>query len=327
MSFTDAKNQKLRQDDFEPEGLMVRLPATRGALVPHASLAKQTWFHVGGAAEALFTPADEDDLSFFLANCPTDIPITILGVASNVLIRDGGIPGVVIKLGTSFSSIKPSGTDIVAGAAAVLPNVARTAQNVGIASFEFMAGIPGTVGGALRMNAGAHGSSLNDVLASAVVMDRTGKKQLMYAEQLGLSYRHCDLPKDSLFLEATFTGQSGDPKAIADAMKQMLDRRKQTQPIRERTCGSTFANPTDDPQNRKAWQLIELAGCRNLRIGDAVVSDKHANFLINRGNATAADIENLGEEIRRRVFETTGVKLRWEIQRLGVKTAPSASES
>jgi UDP-N-acetylmuramate dehydrogenase len=308
----------LRDDDFAQEGLLERLPRARGKLTPNAPLADQTWFRVGGPAEVLFKPADQDDLAFFMTNCPGDVPVTILGVGSNLLIRDGGIPGVVIKLGPQFASIRVDGTNITAGAGAMDLNVARTAQSSGIAGLEFLSGIPGTIGGGLRMNAGAYGKEFKDIVIEATALDRDGNIRTLTVEECGFAYRHSDLPDDWIFLGAVLQGERGQSQIIQKRMTDIQTSRAASQPIREKTGGSTFANPVD-PEGRKSWQLIEGAGCRGLKMGPAMVSDKHCNFLINTGSASAADIENLGEEVRRRVYEKYGVKLRWEIKRLGVK--------
>ncbi len=313
----DTNLQGLR-DDYAEEGLMLRLPPARGKFIPNAPLAEQTWFRVGGPAEVLYKPVDADDLAHFLAHCPQDIPITVLGLASNTLVRDGGIPGVVIKLSPDFSHIKYEDGALKTGAAAVNLNVARAAQAAGLAGLEFLCGIPGTIGGGLRMNAGAYGSEFKDVLRCAHAMDRAGKKHILRVDDLKLSYRHCGVPEDWIFLAAEFEGEPDDPSAIQKRMTEIQTKRTESQPIHEKTGGSTFANPTDDPKGRKAWQLIDEAGCRGLKIGRAKVSDKHCNFLINTGQATAADIEALGEEVRRRVKEKTGIELRWEIRRIGV---------
>ncbi len=290
------------------------LPQVRGKLIPNAPLADSTWFRVGGPAEILFKPADADDLAAFLAACPSDIPITILGVASNTLVRDGGVPGVVIKLGPEFSTIKANNSTITAGAAAIDLNVARAAHAAGITGLEFLCGIPGTIGGGLRMNAGAYGREFKDIVQSVTALDRTGKKHTISASQMGFSYRHSNAPNDWIFVNATLHGTSGDPAIIQAKMKEIQDARASTQPIREKTGGSTFANP----EGHKAWQLIEAAGCRGLKIGGAIMSEQHCNFLINTGNSTAADIEQLGEEVRRRVKEKSGIELRWEIRRIGI---------
>lgn len=312
----DPKFQGLR-GDYEEEGLMLKLPPTRGKMIPGALLADQTWFRVGGPAEVLYKPADADDLSYFLAHCPQDVPITVLGLASNTLVRDGGIPGVVIKFSPDFAQIKYEDGALKAGASAVNLNVARAAQAAGLAGLEFLCGIPGTIGGGLRMNAGAYGSEFKDVLRCAHALDRAGNRHVLRVEQMGMGYRQCGVPKDWIFIGAEFEGEPDDPAAIQKRMTEIQEKRAASQPIHEKTGGSTFANPDNDPKGRKAWQLIDEAGCRGLKIGHAKVSEKHCNFLINTGLATAADIENLGEEVRRRVKEKTGIELRWEIQRIG----------
>ena len=293
--------------------LIERLPPVRGRLAEDAPLAPVTWFRVGGAAEILFRPADAEDLAAFLAAKPSNVPVTVIGVASNLLVRDGGVKGIVIRLGRGFVEIRSEGSELEAGAGALDLNVALTAQQDGIAGLEFMSGIPGTVGGGLRMNAGAYGRELKDVLLSAVALDGKGARHALAPAALGLGYRHCGLPEDWIFIAARFAGEAGDPAAIGRRMAEIQAAREAAQPIRARTGGSTFANPPGE----KAWELIDRAGCRGLRIGGAAVSEKHANFLINTGNATAADLESLGEEVRRRVHETTGILLRWEIRRIG----------
>lgn len=295
------------------ERLIERLPPVRGRLSENAPLAPVTWFRVGGNAEVMFRPADSDDLAAFLAAKPVDVPVTVIGVASNLLVRDGGVAGVVVRLGRGFVDIRAEGSKVVAGAGALDLNVALTCQQAGVAGLEFMSGIPGTVGGGLRMNAGAYGHEMKDVLREAVALDPMGQRHVLAAEALGLSYRHCRLPEDWIFVEARFAGESGEPEAIGRRMAEIQAAREASQPIRARTGGSTFANPP----GHKAWKLIDRAGCRGLRRGGAMVSEKHANFLINTGDATAADLEGLGEEVRRRVFETSGVTLAWEIRRIG----------
>ncbi|MDR3424899.1 MAG: UDP-N-acetylmuramate dehydrogenase [Alphaproteobacteria bacterium] len=299
--------------------LLDRLPEARGRLVANAPLAEQTWFRVGGSAEVLYRPADEEDLSYFLAHCPADIPVTVIGAASNLLIRDGGIPGVVIRLGPSFALLKIENEEIRAGAASIDLNVARAAQNAGITGLEFLCGIPGTIGGNLRMNAGSYGREFKDIVVAADVIARDGARRTMTPAEIGFSYRHVAVPADTVFVSALLQGDEGDPQEILRRMQEIQKARADSQPIRERTGGSTFANPDDDPQRRKSWQLIEAAGCRGLKIGHAKVSEKHCNFLINTGLATAAEIENLGEEVRSRVREKFGIDLRWEIKRIGVE--------
>ncbi len=297
----------------ESQGLLDRLPPVRGRIVENAPLAALTWFRVGGPAEVLFRPADVHDLAAFIAAKPADVPVTVIGVASNLLIRDGGISGVVVRLGRGFVEITVDGTEIVSGAGALDLNVALTARKDGIGGLEFLSGIPGTIGGGLRMNAGAYGSEFKDVLVEAQAIDPAGAMRMLTPAELGLSYRHCDLPENWIFVAARFRGRPGDTETIAKRMAEIQAAREASQPIRARTGGSTFANPP----GHKAWGLIDQAGCRGLRRGGAQVSDKHANFLINAGNATAADLEGLGEEVRRRVHARFGVTLEWEIRRVG----------
>ena len=295
--------------------LIERLPAVRGRYTGDADLAKTTWFRCGGPAEVLFRPADADDLVEFLATRPADVPVTVIGVGSNLLIRDGGVPGVVIRLARGFTEVTlEEGDRLRAGAGALDLNVALTAQQAGLTDLEFFSGIPGTVGGALRMNAGAYGGEIKDVLVEAEAVDPFGKRHRLDAAAMGFSYRRSGVPAGWIFLSALLQGRKGDPASIAQRMADIRKSREETQPTRARTGGSTFKNP----EGHKAWQLIDKAGCRGLRIGDAMVSDKHCNFLINTGAATAADIETLGEEVRRRVFESSGIRLEWEIRRIGV---------
>ena len=292
--------------------LIDRLPRPRGRLTADAVLGPQTWFRAGGPAEVLFRPADVEDLATFMAALPSDVPVTILGVGSNILVRDGGVKGVVIRLLRGFTGISVEGHEIVAGAGALDLNVALTARDHALAGLEFLSGIPGTIGGALRMNAGAYEGDLAQVLVSAEAVDRAGKVHLLPAATLGFSYRHSEAPADWIFTSARLRATPGDQLAIARRIAEIDSARTQSQP-RSRTGGSTFVNPP----GRKAWQLIDQAGCRGLRIGEAQVSEKHCNFLINLGEATASDIEGLGEEVRRRVLEETGVQLEWEIRRIG----------
>jgi UDP-N-acetylmuramate dehydrogenase len=272
-----------------------------------------TWFRVGGPAEILFRPADAADLAEFLARLPAEVPVTVIGVGSNLLVRDGGIRGVTIRLGRGFAAIEPHEDKVTVGAGALDLNVALTAAQAGIAGLEFLSGIPGTIGGGFRTNAGAYGSEFKDVLAYAEAVDRDGRTRRVSAADLGLSYRHCSAPADWIFTAAVFRGTRGDPAAIAHRLADIQAAREASQPIRARTGGSTFANPP----GRRAWELIDAAGCRGLRRGGAMVSEKHTNFLINTGDATAADIEALGEEVRRRVHERFGISLEWEIRRIG----------
>jgi UDP-N-acetylmuramate dehydrogenase len=293
--------------------LIDRLPPVRGRLTADAPLAPITWFRVGGTAEIMFRPADEADLAEFLAGKPKDVPVTVLGVASNLLVRDGGIPGIVIRLGRGFVAVTTDGNTVRAGAGALDLNVALTCREAGIAGLEFLSGIPGTIGGALRMNAGAYGRDIKAVLRRAIALDGRGRRHEVAAAALGLDYRSCAAPADWIFVAAEFAGDARDPAGIAERMDEIQAAREASQPIRSRTGGSTFANPP----GHKAWELIDAAGCRGLKVGGAQVSEKHTNFLINTGAATASDIEKLGEEVRRRVFDKSGVELQWEIRRLG----------
>ena len=298
--------------------LIDRLPSVRGELVADAPLAPLTWFRVGGPAEVMFRPTDADDLAAFLAGCPADVPVTIIGVGSNLLVRDGGVPGVVIRLGRPFMNVEiAKGNRVRAGTAALDVAVARAAQEAGIAGLEFYRGIPGSIGGALRMNGGAYGRETRDVLIEAVAIDRAGKRHVLSNAEMHYSYRHCGAPDDLIFVEALFQGTPGDKSEIQARMDEITASREATQPIRTRTGGSTFKNP----DGHKSWQLIDAAGCRGLTRGGAQVSELHCNFLINTGAASAADIEDLGEEVRARVKSQSGVTLEWEIRRIGVRQA------
>jgi UDP-N-acetylmuramate dehydrogenase len=278
-------------------------------------LAPFTWFRVGGAADVLFLPADADDLAGFLKALDPTVPVTVLGVGSNVIVRDSGIEGVIIRLaGRAFAGIATEGDTITVGAGALDATVAKASARAGIAGLEFYAGIPGTIGGALTMNAGCYGAETRDVLVSAWGLTRAGERVDYGLADFGYTYRHSEAPADIIWIEATYRGTPDDPEAVATRIAAITARREQTQPIREKTGGSTFKNPKPD----SAWKLIDAAGCRGLRLGGAQVSEMHCNFLINRGDATAADIEALGEEVRRRVKATSGVDLHWEIKRIGV---------
>ncbi|HEU0070535.1 MAG TPA: UDP-N-acetylmuramate dehydrogenase [Alphaproteobacteria bacterium] len=296
-----------------PQRLIDRLPAVRGRYTEAADLSRVTWFKVGGPAEVMFRPLDAEDLMAFLAAKPADVPVTVLGVGSNLLVRDGGIDGVVIRLGRGFTEIKAEGTTVTAGAAALDLNVAIAARSAGIAGLEFLSGIPGLIGGALRMNAGAYGREMTNVTVAAEAVDAQGKLHKLNHADLGFTYRHSAIAEDWIFTSATLQGEAGDPAAIQARMDEIQAARAETQPLRTPTGGSTFKNP----QGHKAWQLVDQAGCRGLRMGGAQVSELHCNFLINTGDATAADIEALGEEVRRRVFAQSGVTLEWEIKRIG----------
>ncbi|MCC6946558.1 MAG: UDP-N-acetylmuramate dehydrogenase [Bradyrhizobiaceae bacterium] len=291
------------------------MPKLRGRLIANQPMADITWFRVGGPAQAMFSPADEEDLSYFLAHLPAEIPVMVVGVGSNLLVRDGGIEGVVIRLARGFNETSVEGNLIRAGAAVPDVRLAQAAADAGLAGLAFYRGVPGTVGGALRMNAGAYGRETKDVLVEARAVDRQGKVHVLKNADFRFSYRHSELPAGWIATQATFRGEPGDKAAIQAEMDKITEAREATQPIKSRTGGSTFKNPP----GKKSWQLIDAAGCRGLIVGDAQVSELHCNFLINRGNATAADIENLGEEVRRRVKEHSGVELEWEIVRIGKK--------
>jgi len=298
------------------DDLIARLPAVRGKYIPNQSMAALTWFRVGGPADVLYLPEDIDDLSAFLKGTPTDIPLTVVGVGSNLLVRDGGVSGVVIRLGKNFASIQSEDSArIRAGAAALDLNVAKAAATAGVAGLEFYSGIPGALGGALRMNAGSYGSETCDVLVECTALDRKGEKHIIPLKGMGFSYRKSLAPADYIFVEALFQGTRGDPDDIRARMDKVTTSREATQPIKERTGGSTFKNPV----GHKSWQLIDAAGCRGKVKGDAQVSALHCNFLINRGKATATELEALGEEVRTRVKSNANVDLQWEIKRIGRK--------
>ena len=301
--------------------LIDRLPSVRGSLAADAPLSSLTWFRTGGPAEVLFRPADVDDLRTLRAAVPAGVPVTVLGLGSNVLVRDGGIPGVVIVLGKAFAEIEFDGAELTAGAGALDVNVSRACRDKGIAGLEFLSGIPGTVGGALRMNAGAYGRETSDIAVSAVAIDPEGGLHELTAAEMGFTYRHSSVDPAWIFVEGRFRGTPGDTDEIAKRMAEITESRRATQPVQARTGGSTFKNPAQDPEGRKAWQLIDAAGCRGLAIGRASVSTQHCNFLLNDGGATAADIEALGEEIRARVKDRFGVSLEWEIARIGLTQA------
>jgi UDP-N-acetylmuramate dehydrogenase len=289
------------------------LPPVRGWLTYNAPIGKQTWFGVGGPAEVLFRPADRADLAGFLSALPAGIPVTVIGVASNLLVRDGGIPGVVIRLGRGFAAIAIDGDEIRTGAAALDRIVAFAAADAGLGGVEFLSGIPGSIGGSIRMNAGAYGREIKDVLVSALALDRAGQSHAIDSHAMGLSYRHSEVDPSWIFIEARLRGTPGDRGAINHRLNEIRAAREATQPVRARTGGSTFKNPPGD----SAWRLIDAAGCRGLFRGGAMVSQQHTNFLINTGRATAADLEGLGEEVRQRVFDTSGVLLEWELERIG----------
>jgi UDP-N-acetylmuramate dehydrogenase len=300
--------------DLVPD-LRARMPELRGRLIASQPLAELTWFRVGGPAQVLYSPQDEADLAYFLARLPAEVPATVVGLGSNLIVRDGGVAGVVIRLGRGFSEIVvENGDRLRAGTAVPDVKVARAAQEASIAGLSFLRGIPGSIGGALRMNGGAYGGETKDVLIEARGVDRSGRVVTFTNAAMHYTYRHCGAPEDVIFTDALFQGRPGDPTVIAAEMDKITESREATQPIKSRTGGSTFKNPP----GHKAWQLIDAAGCRGLTVGGAQVSTMHCNFLINLGSATAADIESLGETVRARVKANSGVELDWEIKRIGV---------
>lgn len=293
--------------------LIGRLPPVRGHLAANAPLDRETWFRVGGAAEVLFRPADRDDLILMLREMPEGTPVSVIGLGSNLLVRDGGVRGVVIRMGREMAGIDVDGDAVSAGAGAPDPAVAAAARDAGLAGLEFLSGIPGTIGGALRMNAGAYGGEMADILLSCEAVDPQGDVHRLGPDDMGFGYRHCGLPEDWIFTGAVMHATPGDRAAIAARMSEIRRNRESSQPMRTRTGGSTFRNPN----GHVAWQLVDEAGCRGLARGGAKVSDKHTNFLINTGDATAGDLESLGEEIRARVKSGSGIDLHWEIRRIG----------
>ena len=293
---------------------VIDLPRVRGRLTPQAPLAPLVWFKAGGAAQWLFEPQDADDLSDFLAALDPAMPVMGLGLGSNLIVRDGGVPGVVVRLGKAFAKVLSAGPNMLrCGGGAPGISVSSTARDGQIAGLEFLRSIPGTVGGFVRMNGGAYGREIKDVLVEAEIVLRSGERRTLPLEALGYSYRHSELPEGAIVIAAVLRGEPGDASAIQAEMDRIAAEREASQPLRSRTGGSTFKNPA----GTKAWKLIDAAGCRGLRIGDAQVSEKHCNFLLNLGGARAADIEALGEEVRRRVKADSGVELEWEIQRVG----------
>ena len=291
------------------------IPSLSGTAEPNGSLADFIWFRTGGPAEWLVRPRDVADLSDFLRQLDPSVPVMPIGVGSNLIVRDGGVPGVVVRLPKSFAAVTAEAENRVrAGAGAMGITVASKARDAGIAGLEFLRGIPGTVGGAVRMNAGAYGREVSDILVEATLVLRDGTVETWPAERFGFTYRHSDTPQGAIVVEAVFQGVPGDPVTIGAEMDRIAQEREASQPLRSRTGGSTFKNPP----GTKAWKLVDEAGCRGLTIGDAQVSQKHCNFLLNTGKASSADIEALGEEVRRRVLERSGISLEWEIQRVGV---------
>jgi UDP-N-acetylmuramate dehydrogenase len=300
--------------DITP-ALKAAMPELRGRLLANQSLAELTWFRVGGPAQVLFTPMDEDDLACFLSYLPRELPVTVVGVGSNLIVRDGGIPGVVIRLSPrGFGETSAEGDVVRAGAAALDKRVAETAAAAGISGLEFFYGIPGTIGGALRMNGGANGSETRDVLIEASGVGRDGSKHTFSNADMKFVYRNSGVDASIIFTSARFRGTIAAPEAIRARMNQVQNHRETAQPIREKTGGSTFQNPP----GHSAWKLIDAAGCRGLRVGAAQVSEMHCNFLINTGAATGHDIETLGETVRARVKENSGIELHWEIKRIGI---------
>jgi UDP-N-acetylmuramate dehydrogenase len=304
-------------EDFVP-------PPVRGTLTKDRSMAELTWLRVGGPADWLFQPADAADLAGFLAALPADMPVFPMGVGSNLIVRDGGIPGVVIRLGRAFNAIRVEGERVIAGAAALDAHVARRAAEAGV-DLTFLRTIPGSIGGAARMNAGCYGAYVADVFESARAIDRAGRAVTLTPAEMGFAYRHTDIAADLIVTEVTFKGVLGDPALLAARMDEQIAKRDASQPTKERSAGSTFRNPAgfsstgraDDSHELKAWSLIERAGMKGAGLGGARMSAKHANFLINEGGATAADLENLGEDVRKRVFDSSGIRLEWEIMRIG----------
>lgn len=293
--------------------LIARLPRVKGPYQANAAIKDLTWFRAGGPAEVLYIPPDADDLAAFLKGVPADVALTVIGVGSNLLVRDGGVVGVVIRLGRGFMNVSADGNRVRAGAAVLDVAVSKAALDAGLTGLEFMRGIPGAVGGGLRMNAGAYGREFKDVLVEATAIGRRGERVRLSNAEMGFEYRKSHVPADLIFVEALFEGAPGDKASIEARMNEITDARASTQPIKSRTGGSTFKNPPGE----KAWQLVDRAGCRGLKRGDAEVSTMHCNFLINHGRASGNEIEDLGEEVRAKVKAATGIELEWEIKRIG----------
>lgn len=308
----------MSQASFMPDWITA-LPPLRGKLLPHVALADLCWFRVGGMADMVFMPADADDLSAFLAALPQDVPLNILGAGSNTLVRDGGVRGVVVRLGAAFGKAEQTDdTHISAGAAMLDVRLARMAADCALSGLEFYRGIPGGIGGAIAMNAGAYGGETGDVLVDVDALDRQGRKHTLTAADLHLAYRHNGYGEFVIYTQARFKAVAGNKEAITAAMDAISAKREDSQPIKERTGGSTFKNPGGaDPEGPKAWNLIDAAGCRGLQVGDAQMSEQHCNFMINRGDASANDLEALGETVRARVLAASGEELHWEIRRIG----------
>ncbi len=312
-----CESSRVSFPDITPE-LKAAMPELRGRLLANESLAPLTWFRVGGPAQVLFTPADADDLAYFLKNLSSDLPLYVIGVGSNLIVRDGGVPGVVIRLAPrAFGEVKAEGDIVTAGTAALDKRVAEIAASANLAGLEFLFGIPGTIGGALRMNAGANGGETKDILVEAIAIDRHGKTHRFNNAEMKFTYRASGVDPSLIFTAARFRGTPSAPEAIRARMAEVQAHRETAQPIREKTGGSTFKNPP----GHSAWKLVDAAGCRGLKVGGAQVSEMHCNFLINTGNATADDIETLGETVRERVKASSGIELQWEIKRIGVKAS------
>ncbi|NHN89375.1 UDP-N-acetylmuramate dehydrogenase [Acetobacter conturbans] len=299
----------------------------RGRVSVSQPLGPRSWFRVGGPAECLFQPADAENLASALQRLSPEIPVTTLGACSNIIIRDGGIPGLVIRLGGAFAAIESDGNGLIAGGAALDATVAETSASKGLGDLEFLAGIPGSIGGAVRMNAGAYGSDMAAVLDWAEIVSRDGTLMRLDASSLRFGYRRSALPDGAVVVRARLRAQPADPAAVSARIAEIRTAREESQPVRARTGGSTFRNPPPEQSHMKAWQLVDAAGCRGLTIGGAQISEKHCNFMLNTGNATAADLEALGEEVRRRVREKSGVTLEWEIKRIGLKTDGGQGET
>ncbi|SFS14426.1 UDP-N-acetylmuramate dehydrogenase [Yoonia litorea] len=312
---------------------MDNLPQVRGTITHQKSLAELTWMRVGGPAEVLFLPADQDDLCEFLKELPPEIPVFPMGVGSNLIVRDGGVSGVVIRLGRGFNDISIEGEHVTAGAAALDAHVARRAADEGL-DLTFLRTIPGAIGGAVRMNAGCYGTYVADVLESVTIIRRNGQVEERDAADLNLAYRQSTLPDGSIIVSARFKAQKADPDVLRQRMKDQLAKRDETQPTKDRTAGSTFRNPAgfsstglaDDVHDLKAWKVIDNAGMRGARVGGAVMNEKHSNFLTNAGDATAADLEDLGELVRKKVYDSQGIELQWEIMRVGVRKGEDTAQ-
>lgn len=307
--------------------LIDQLPEIRGRYTPDAPLGAKGWFRCGGTAEVLFKPADLEDLQMFMQGCPKDIPIYVFGALSNTIIRDGGLKGVTVRLGREFSKIEVDGDKITAGALALDANVANVAAENGLGGLEFLSGIPGTIGGAVKMNAGCYGTETKDVMVEALILNRDGDLVAVKPENLNMTYRHTNMTEGQIVISATFKGVQENAEDVKKRITDIKEKREQSQPIREKTGGSTFANPSADDlakagiaEGTKVWQLIDEAGGRGLKVGGAQMSVKHCNFMLNSDNATASDLEALGEQVRKNVADTHNIALRWEIRRMGEHT-------